>query len=161
MSSREAEIAEIAQKTTPNLWCDTEADEAAHHCASLFEDSRVVRVLRCTEAGPGESGTVVAVQFELAGQRFVGINGGPLFRFTEAVSLEVRCAAQEEVDRLREQLGEGGEHGPCGWVADRCGLSWQVVPNRLHELITDPDEAKVARVTKAVLGTGKLEAAAG
>lgn len=148
---------EIKQTITPNLWFDTNAEEAARFYAGIFDDSRIVRVLRYTEAGPGEPGTVMTVEFELAGQRFVGINGGPEFTFTEAISLEVRCESQEEVDRLWQRLGEGGEYVHCGWLKDKYGLSWQIVPQRLYDLITDPDEAKAARVTKAMLAMVKLD----
>ncbi|MBB5152828.1 VOC family protein [Saccharopolyspora phatthalungensis] len=151
---------EIKQKITPNLWFDTEAEEAAEYYAGIFDDSRVLEVQRYGEAGPGEPGTVMLVVFELAGQQFVGINGGPQFKFTEAISLEVTCGSQEEVDRLWQRLGEGGEHGPCGWLKDKYGLSWQVTPRRLLELVTDPDEAKAARVMKAMLAMSKIDIAA-
>jgi predicted 3-demethylubiquinone-9 3-methyltransferase (glyoxalase superfamily) len=153
-------MSEIKQKITPNLWFDTEAEEAAEYYTGIFENSRVLDVQRYTEAGPGEPGTVMTVQFELAGQQFVGINGGPHFKFTEAISLEVSCESQDEVDRLWQQLGEGGEHGPCGWLKDKYGLSWQIVPRRLIELITDPDEARAARAMKAMLGMSKIDIAA-
>jgi predicted 3-demethylubiquinone-9 3-methyltransferase (glyoxalase superfamily) len=152
-------MSEIKQKITPNLWFDTEAEEAAEYYTGIFENSRVVDVQHYGEAGPGEPGTVMTVQFELAGQQFVGINGGPQFKFTEAISLEVSCESQEEVDRLWQQLGEGGEHGPCGWLKDKYGLSWQIVPQRLVELLTDPDAAKAARAMKAMLGMSKIDIA--
>ncbi|TDC99614.1 VOC family protein [Saccharopolyspora terrae] len=150
---------EFAQKITPNLWFDTEAEEAAKYYCSIFPDSRIVHVMHRGEAGPGEPGTVLVVQFELFGQQFIGLNGGPQFTFTEAVSLEVTCESQEEIDRLWEQLGEGGEHGPCGWLKDRYGLSWQITPRRLLELITSPDPAVSDRVMKAMLSMGKLDIA--
>lgn len=156
-TGRETVMHEIKQKITPNLWFDTEAEEAAQYYASIFEDSRVLGVRRYGEAGPGEPGTVMLVEFELAGQKFVGINGGPEFKFTEAISLEVSCESQEEVDRLWQQLGEGGEYGPCGWLKDKYGLSWQITPRRLLELITDPDQAKADRVMKAMLGMSKID----
>ncbi|WP_190822728.1 VOC family protein [Saccharopolyspora pogona] len=150
---------EIKQKIITNLWFDTAAEEAARYYAGIFDDSRVVHVQRYGEAGPGEPGTVMTVLFELAGQQFVGINGGPQFKFTEAISLEVLCDSQHEVDRLWQQLGEGGEPGPCGWLKDKYGLSWQIVPRRLYELITAADEAKAQRAMKAMLSMGKLDIA--
>ncbi|MEV0086075.1 VOC family protein [Saccharopolyspora sp. NPDC050642] len=151
---------EIKQKIITNLWFDTQAEEAAQHYAGIFDDSRIVHVQRYGDAGPGEPGTVMTVLFELAGQQFVGINGGPEFKFTEAISLEVLCDSQDEVDRLWQRLGEGGEPGPCGWLKDKYGLSWQIVPRRLYELITDQDEAKAQRTMKAMLSMGKLDIAA-
>ncbi|MFI0465965.1 VOC family protein [Saccharopolyspora sp. 5N102] len=151
---------EVKQKITPNLWFDAQAEEAAEYYTGIFENSRVLDVQRYGEAGPGEPGTVMIVVFELAGQRFVGINGGPEFKFTEAISLEVLCDSQDEVDRLWQQLGEGGEPGPCGWLKDKYGLSWQIVPRRLYELITDPDEAKAQRAMAAMLKMSKLDIAA-
>ncbi|MGP4019917.1 VOC family protein [Saccharopolyspora sp. 5N708] len=150
---------EISQKITPNLWFDTQAEEAAEFYIGIFENSRVVDVLRYGDAGPGEPGTVMVVVFELAGQRLVGLNGGPEFKFTEAISLEVHCDSQEEVDRLWQRLGEGGEPGPCGWLKDKYGLSWQIVPTRFLELVTDPDQEKANRVMKAMYGMGKLDIA--
>lgn len=150
---------EFTQKITPNLWFDSEAEDAAKFYCSVFPDSRIVHVLHNGEAGTGEPGTVLVVQFELFGQKFVGLNGGPQFTFSEAVSLEVTCESQEEIDRLWEQLGEGGEHGPCGWLKDRYGLSWQVTPRRLLELITSSEPAVADRVTKAMLTMGKLDIA--
>ncbi|MET7637413.1 VOC family protein [Streptomyces sp. NPDC005438] len=147
------------QKITTNLWFDTEAEEAARFYASVFPNSRVVEVTHYGEAGPREPGTVMTVVFELAGQRFVGINGGPEFPFNEAVSLEVSCADQEEVDRMWESLGADGEWGPCGWLKDRYGLSWQIVPDRLNELIADPDREKSQRVMAAMLKMHKIEVA--
>ncbi|MGW5649275.1 VOC family protein [Saccharopolyspora sp. NPDC003752] len=151
---------EIKQKIITNLWFDTQAEEAAQHYAGIFDDSRIVRVQRYGDAGPGEPGTVMTVLFELAGQQFVGINGGPEFKFTEAISLEVLCDSQDEVDRLWQRLGEGGEPGPCGWLKDKYGLSWQIVPRRLYELIADQDETKARRAMKAMLSMGKLDIAA-
>ncbi|MEU9797040.1 VOC family protein [Streptomyces sparsogenes] len=145
------------QKITTFLWFDDQAEQAAHHYTSVFEDSRVVEIQRYGEAGPGEPGTVMTVTFELAGQRFTALNGGPQFTFTEAISLSVDCATQEEVDQLWERLGDGGEAGPCGWLKDRYGLSWQIVPRRLTELLRDPDPAKSARVMRAMLGMKKID----
>ncbi|MEU1789324.1 VOC family protein [Streptomyces sparsogenes] len=145
------------QKITTFLWFDDQAEQAAHHYTSVFEDSRVVEIQRYGEAGPGERGTVMTVTFELAGQRFIALNGGPQFTFTEAISLSVDCATQEEVDELWERLGDGGESGPCGWLKDRYGLSWQIVPRKLTELLRDPDPAKSARVMRAMLGMKKID----
>ncbi len=148
------------QKITTSLWFDTEAEEAAAFYTSLFDDSRIVTVTHYGEAGPREAGLVMTVEFELAGQRYVAINGGPEFPFTEAVSLQVSCEDQDEVDRLWKALGDGGEEGPCGWIKDRYGLSWQIVPTILDELIADPDAAKAKRVTEAMLQMGKIDVAA-
>ncbi|TVL91517.1 VOC family protein [Streptomyces sp. SAJ15] len=145
------------QKITPCLWFDTQAEEAVAHYTSIFPDSRVVDVQRFGEAGPREAGMVMLIVFELAGQEFQALNGGPEFTFNEALSLSVDCASQEEVDELWARLTEGGEPGPCGWLKDRFGVSWQIVPSRLTELMSDPDAAKVARVTRAMLGMGKID----
>ena len=145
------------QKVTPFLWFDDKAEEAAEFYTSLFENSRIVNVQRYGEAGRGEPGTVMTVEFELHGLRFVALNGGPEFKFTEAVSFLVNCETQEEVDELWEKLGEGGEHGPCGWLKDRYGLSWQITPAVLFELLADPDPGKSKRVMEAMLQMGKLE----
>ncbi|ADI04021.1 MULTISPECIES: VOC family protein [Streptomyces] len=145
------------QKITTFLWFDDQAEEAARHYTSIFDDSRVVDIQRYGEAGPGEPGTVMTVTFELAGQRFIALNGGPHFTFTEAISLSVDCATQDEVDELWARLGDGGEDGPCGWLKDKYGLSWQIVPRKLTELMSDPDPAKSARVTKAMLGMKKID----
>ncbi|MFD8870875.1 VOC family protein [Streptomyces sp. NPDC059590] len=145
------------QKITTFLWFDSQAEEAANHYTSIFDDSRIVDIRRYGEAGPGEAGTVMTVTFELAGQRFIALNGGPHFTFTEAISLSVDCATQEEVDELWARLGEGGEDGPCGWLKDKYGLSWQIVPRKLTELMSDPDPVKSAQVTKAMLGMKKID----
>ncbi|MFD8380078.1 VOC family protein [Streptomyces sp. NPDC059679] len=145
------------QKITTFLWFDDQAEEAARHYTSIFDDSRVVDIQRYGEAGPGEPGSVMTVTFELAGQRFIALNGGPHFTFTEAISLSVDCATQDEVDELWARLGDGGEEGPCGWLKDKYGLSWQIVPSKLTELMSDPDPAKSARVTKAMLGMKKID----
>jgi predicted 3-demethylubiquinone-9 3-methyltransferase (glyoxalase superfamily) len=150
----------MQQKIVPNLWFDTEAEEAARFYASIFKDSRIVNVAHYTEAGPREAGTVMTVEFELDGQRFVGINGGPEFKFDEAVSFQVTCESQEEVDYYWNALGEGGEEGPCGWLKDRFGLSWQVVPSGMEELFADPDPKRAERAMRAMLGMRKLDLAA-
>jgi predicted 3-demethylubiquinone-9 3-methyltransferase (glyoxalase superfamily) len=150
----------MQQKITPNLWFDTEAEDAANFYVSVFENSRIVTVTHYTEAGPRPAGMVMAVEFELDGQRFVGINGGPEFTFDEAVSFQINCETQDEIDSYWERLSEGGEDGPCGWLKDRYGLSWQVVPTGMEELFTDPDTARAERAMRAMLGMGKIDIAA-
>lgn len=145
------------QKITTNLWFDGQAEEAARFYTSLFDDSRITDVQHYSEVGPGEPGTVMTVTFELAGQQFVAINGGPEFSFTEAISLSVDCADQAEVDRLWARLTEGGEEGPCGWSKDRYGLSWQIVPRQLTDLLSDPDPARSEKAMKAMLGMKKID----
>ena len=150
----------MQQRIVPNLWFDTEAQEAAAWYVSVFDDSRIVNVTHYTEAGPRPAGMVMTVEFELDGQRFVGINGGPEFTFDEAVSFQVDCETQEEVDYYWEKLSAGGAEGPCGWLKDRYGLSWQVVPTGMEELFADPDPARAQRAMEAMLGMGKLDIAA-
>jgi predicted 3-demethylubiquinone-9 3-methyltransferase (glyoxalase superfamily) len=145
---------------SPCLWFDTEAEEAARFYTSVFPGSRVVDVQHYGSAGPREEGMVMIVEFALGGRRFLALNGGPEFTFNEAVSFEILCDSQEEVDRYWELLGEGGEHGPCGWLKDRFGVSWQVVPRRLNELVADPDREKAQRVIAAMLQMRKLDVAA-
>jgi predicted 3-demethylubiquinone-9 3-methyltransferase (glyoxalase superfamily) len=147
-------------RITPCLWFDTEGEEAARFYTSVFPNSRIVDVARYGEAGPREAGTVMAVKFELDGQEFVALNGGPEFTFDEAISFQIDCADQDEVDRYWTTLSEGGEEGPCGWLKDRFGLSWQVVPARLIELLSDPDEAKAQRAMAAMLEMRKIDIAA-
>jgi predicted 3-demethylubiquinone-9 3-methyltransferase (glyoxalase superfamily) len=142
---------------TPCLWFDTEGEDAAELYTSVFPNSKVLEVARYGSAGPRDEGTVMTVLFELDGQKFLALNGGPDFTFNEAVSFQIPCRDQEEVDFYWEKLGEGGEHGPCGWLKDRFGLSWQVVPTRLTELLADPDREKSQRVMAAMLQMGKLE----
>ena len=150
----------MQQKIIPNLWFDTEAEEAANFYISVFKSSRIVNVARYTEAGPRPAGMVMVVEFELDGQRFVGINGGPEFTFSEAVSLQIVCANQDEVDYYWERLSEGGQEGQCGWLKDRYGLSWQVVPTGMEELFADPDPQRAERAMKAMLKMSKLDIAA-
>jgi len=147
-------------KITPCLWFDTQGEEAARFYTSIFPNSRIVDVAHYGEAGPRDAGTVMVVQFELDGQEFVALNGGPEFTFDEAISFQIDCADQEEVDRYSEALTDGGEQGPCGWVKDRFGLSWQVVPKRMIELLSDPDEAKAQRAMAAMLEMRKIDIAA-
>ena len=150
----------MKQKIVPNLWFDTQAEEAATFYTSVFDDSRIVAVTHYTDAGPRPAGMVMTVEFELNGQRFVGINGGPEFTFDEAVSFQVDCETQEEIDCYWVRLSEGGEEGPCGWLKDRYGLSWQVVPTGMEELFNDPDRARATRAMEALLKMKKLDIAA-
>ena len=150
----------MQQRIAPNLWFDTEAEEAAAFYTSVFKSSRIVNVTHYMEAGPREAGMVMTVEFELDGQRFVGINGGPQFTFDEAVSFQINCETQEEVDYYWERLSEGGEEGPCGWLKDRYGLSWQVVPTGMEEFFSDPDPERAKRAMEAMLGMRKLDIAA-
>lgn len=151
----------MSQKIVPNLWFDTEAEEAAKFYVSVFEDSRIVAATHYTEAGPREAGMVLTVEFELRGQRFVAINGGPEFRFDEAVSFQIDCADQAEIDRFWELLIDGGgAESQCGWLKDRYGLSWQVVPDGMAELFNDPDPTRAERAMRAMLGMRKLDVAA-
>jgi predicted 3-demethylubiquinone-9 3-methyltransferase (glyoxalase superfamily) len=144
-------------KITPCLWFDTQGEEAAEHYTSIFPNSRITHVARYGEAGPRAAGTVMTVTFELDGQKFVALNGGPDFTFNEAISFQVDCAGQDEVDAYWSKLSEGGEQGPCGWLKDRFGVSWQIVPSVLPELLADPDREKAQRVMAAMLSMGKIE----
>jgi predicted 3-demethylubiquinone-9 3-methyltransferase (glyoxalase superfamily) len=147
-------------RITPNLWFDTQAEEAASFYVSVFKNSRIVSVVPYTEVGPREAGMTMTVEFELDGQRFVGINGGPEFTFSEAVSMQVDCQDQDEIDYFWERLGEGGEEGPCGWLKDRYGLSWQVAPADMAEFFADADPARANRAMAAMLTMGKIDIAA-
>jgi predicted 3-demethylubiquinone-9 3-methyltransferase (glyoxalase superfamily) len=147
------------QTITPCLWFDTEGEEAARFYTSVFPSSKIVDVARYGSAGPRPEGTVMTVSFELDGQQFVALNGGPQFTFNEAISFQVSCESQEEVDRFWSKLSEGGEEGPCGWLKDRFGVSWQIVPTRLPELLGDPDREKSQRVMAAMLNMRKIEIA--
>ncbi|MGW7267389.1 VOC family protein [Streptomyces sp. NPDC054842] len=146
---------------TTCLWFDGRAEEAADFYVSVFKNSRIGRVGRYTEAGPGPAGSVMVVEFEANGQKFVALNGGPQFTFSEAVSFQIVCDDQEEVDHYWDRLTEdGGEAGPCGWLKDRFGLSWQVFPSRLIDMIADPDPVKAARTTQAMYAMSKIDLAA-
>ena len=149
----------MPKEIVPNLWFDTEAEEAANFYCSVFDNSKVRSVSHYTEAGPREAGMVMTVEFELDGQRFVGINGGPQFSFDEAVSFQVTCESQEELDYYWERLSEGGQEGPCGWLKDRFGLSWQVVPKGMDEVFADPDPERARRAMQAMLKMGKIDIA--
>ena len=149
------------QKITPFLWFDNQAEEAANFYVSVFPDSKIVKVVRNTAGGPGPAGSVLTVAFELDGLSLVGLNGGPHFKFTEAVSFVVNCQSQEEVDRYWEKLtAGGGAPVQCGWLKDKFGLSWQVVPTVLPELLTNPDAAKAGRAMQAMMTMTKIDIAA-
>jgi predicted 3-demethylubiquinone-9 3-methyltransferase (glyoxalase superfamily) len=145
------------QKITPFLWFDGKAEEAMNFYVSIFKNAKIVSVTRYGEAGPGPKGTVMTAKFELDGQEFVALNGGPQFTFTEAISFVVNCATQQEVDEFWEKLSEGGEKSRCGWLKDKYGLSWQVVPTVLVEMIQDKDAEKSKRVMQAMLQMDKLD----
>jgi predicted 3-demethylubiquinone-9 3-methyltransferase (glyoxalase superfamily) len=145
------------QKITPFLWFDDKAEEAMNFYVSIFKNSKRGRISRYGEAGPGPKGAVMVVTFRLDGQEFMALNGGPHFKFTEAISLLVDCETQDEVDALWEKLSEGGAKGQCGWLKDKYGLSWQIVPTALGEMMSDPDPEKSKRVMNAMLQMKKLD----
>jgi predicted 3-demethylubiquinone-9 3-methyltransferase (glyoxalase superfamily) len=145
---------------TTCLWFDNQAEEAANYYLGIFKDSTLGSIVRYTEAGPGPAGSVLTVEFELNGQKFVGVNGGPMFTFSEAISFQIRCADQGEVDYYWSRLTEGGDEIQCGWLKDRYGVSWQVVPAALIEMVSDPDPVKAARTTEAMFTMTKLDIAA-
>lgn len=148
------------QKITPFLWFNDQAEEAANLYVSLFKDSKILTLSRYGDSGPGPKGSVMVVEFELAGQKFQALNGGPIFKFTEAVSLMVHCDSQEEVDTLWSKLtANGGQESQCGWLKDRFGLSWQIVPKRFMELMQDKDPKRVQRVVQAMMTMKKLDIA--
>jgi len=147
------------QKITPFLWFDGKAEEAANFYVSIFKNSKIVSVTRYGEAGPGPKGTVMIVKFQLGGEEFLALNGGPQFTFSPAVSLVANCETQAEVDELWEKLSAGGEKLNCGWLTDKYGLSWQVVPMLVGELMQDKDAEKTNRVMQAIMGMNKLEIA--
>lgn len=145
------------QKITPMLWFDENAEEAVNHYISIFKNSRIVKMARCGEAGPGPKGSVLTIGFELEGQAFTALNGGPLFKFSEAISLVVNCETQEEVDELWDKLSEGGQKGQCAWLKDKFGVSWQVIPTASIEMLCGDDEAKSARVIRAMMSMSKID----
>lgn len=145
------------QKITPFLWFDNQAEEAVNFYTSVFKNSKILSFARYGEAGPGPAGAVMTANFELNGQEFVALNGGPLFKFTEAVSFVVNCETQAEVDHYWEKLSEGGEKSRCGWLKDKFGLSWQIVPTILGELMSDGDPERAKRVALAMLEMDKLD----
>jgi predicted 3-demethylubiquinone-9 3-methyltransferase (glyoxalase superfamily) len=145
---------------TTCLWFDTQGEEAAHFYLGIFKDSKLGRIGRYTDAGPGPAGSVMVVEFELNGQKFIGLNGGPQFTFNESISFQIPCADQAEVDYYWSRLSEGGQEVACGWLKDKYGVSWQVVPTTVIDLISDPDPEKAARASKAMLSMTKLDIAA-
>ena len=150
----------MAQKIVPNLWFDTEAEEAAEFYTSVFKEGRILGKTHYTEGAPREAGMVMTVDWEVNGMRFTGINGGPDFKFDEAVSFEIRCEDQDEVDYYWDRLREGGgEEGPCGWLKDRFGLSWQVVPAGMDEVFASSDPGRAQRAMQAMLQMSKLDIA--
>jgi predicted 3-demethylubiquinone-9 3-methyltransferase (glyoxalase superfamily) len=144
-------------KITPFLWYDNNAEEAMNYYVSIFKNSKVLSVTRNQEGGPGTPGTILTASFELDGQEFIALNGGPHFKFTEAVSFSVNCETQEEVDEMWEKLSEGGEKGRCGWLKDKFGLSWQVNPTVLGEMLRDKDPEKAKRVMQAMLQMDRFD----
>jgi predicted 3-demethylubiquinone-9 3-methyltransferase (glyoxalase superfamily) len=151
--------AKMTQQITPFLWFDGNAEEATNFYTSTFKNSRVLSIKRCGEAGPGPKGTVMTTSFVLNGQEFVALNGGPRFKFTEAISFVVTCETQDEIDYYWDKLREGGEPQQCGWLKDRFGLSWQIVPRALYKLAGDSDPEKVSRVMQAMLQMVKFDIA--
>ena len=145
------------QKITPCLWFDFKAEEAVAHYLSIFKNSKIVSTTRCGDAGPGPKGAVMTILFEIEGQKFLALNGGPHFAFTPAISLIVDCADQAEVDRLWERLGEGGKPRQCGWLTDKFGVSWQIVPRLILRIMQSGDQAAIERVMRAVLPMKKLD----
>ena len=157
-------MAHIKQKLTPCLWFDTQAEEAAHFYTSIFANSQIKQIARYARAGHEvhgrEPGSVMVVEFELEGQTFTALNGGPLFKFSEAVSFQVMCETQGEIDRFWTRLSEGGQEGQCGWLKDRFGLSWQIVPSELPQMIVNAADEQRERVMAAIMKMKKLDVAA-
>ena len=147
------------QKITPFLWFDNNAEEAVNHYLAIFKNSKIGTVIRCGDAGPGPKGSVLTIAFQLEGQEFIALNGGPVFKFNEALSLSVDCKTQQEVDNLWEKLSDGGQKGQCGWLKDKFGLSWQVVPSALVEMLQDQDAEKAKRVMAAMMQMSKIDIA--
>lgn len=146
------------QKITPYLWFDGQAEEAANFYTSIFKNSKILNISRYPEGAPGLAGKVMTATFELNGQEFVALNGGPQYKFTEAISFLVDCRTQKEVDDLWEKLtADGGEEGPCGWLKDKFGVSWQIIPTALGEMLSDPNPSKAQRVMEAMLKMKKIE----
>lgn len=147
------------QKITTFLWFDNQAEEAANFYVSIFKNSRIGKISRYGDAGPGPKGAAMLVTFQIEGQEFIALNGGPQFKFTPAISLLVNCETQQEVDQLWDRLSEGGQKSRCGWLQDKYGLSWQVVPTALSKLMNDPDPQKAGRVMQAMLQMDKIDIA--
>ena len=144
------------KRITPFLWFENQAEEAANYYASIFKSSKVGRITRWGDVGPGPKGSVLTIEFTLDGQDFIGLNGGPEFKFSEAVSFSVECKDQQEVDDYWEKLSAGGEQGPCGWLKDKYGLSWQINPTILNEMLNDPNQAKADAAMQAMMGMKKI-----
>jgi predicted 3-demethylubiquinone-9 3-methyltransferase (glyoxalase superfamily) len=147
----------MEQKITPCLWFDGNAEDAINFYLSIFEDSKILNATRYGDAGPGPTGTLMTATFELRGQEFMALNAGPQFKFTEAISFFVDCKTQEEVDNFWEKLSEGGQKSQCGWLKDKFGLSWQIIPDALRKLLGDKDPKKAERVMRAMLTMTKIE----
>jgi predicted 3-demethylubiquinone-9 3-methyltransferase (glyoxalase superfamily) len=147
------------QKITPFLWFDNNAEEAVNHYLSIFKNSKITKIVRYGDAGPGPKGSVMTIAFQLEGLYFIALNGGPIFKFTEAISLSVDCKTQQEVDELWEKLSDGGQQGQCGWLKDKYGLSWQIVPSVLVEMLQDKDAEKSKRVMQSMLQMRKIDIA--
>lgn len=147
------------QKITPFLWFDGKAEEAANFYTSIFKNSKIVDTMRSGDAGPGPTGSVLGVTFALDGQKFIALNGGPMFKFSPAISFFVHCETQDEVDKFWEALSAGGQKQQCGWLQDKYGVSWQIVPTVLDKMLRDPDSAKSSRVMKAMMQMHKLDIA--
>jgi predicted 3-demethylubiquinone-9 3-methyltransferase (glyoxalase superfamily) len=147
------------QKITPFLWYDNNAEEAVNHYTSIFKNSKITNIARYGDAGPGPKGSVMTIEFQLEGRDFIALNGGPMFKFTEAISLSVDCKSQQEVDELWEKLSADGQPGQCGWLKDKYGLSWQIVPSILVEMLQDKDGEKSKRVMQAMLQMRKIDIA--
>jgi|SRR5438270_7339099 len=145
------------QKITPFLWFNDQAEEAMHFYTSIFKNSKVGQISRYGKGGPGPEGKVMSATFQLEGQEFMALNGGPLFQFTEAISFFVNCETQEEVDELWEKLSAGGEKSRCGWLKDKYGLSWQIIPSALSQMLQDKDPERSKRVMQAMLKMSKIE----
>ncbi len=150
-------MSNVTQKITPFLWFDNQAEQAMNFYLSIFKNSRPLKVARYSEAGPGPKGLVMTASFELNGQEFAAINGGPYYKITPAISFVVNCATQDEVDYYWDKLSAGGALQQCGWLTDKFGVSWQVVPTILPELLTGPDAARAMRVTQAMMKMNKLD----
>ena len=147
------------QKITPFLWYDNNAEEAVSLCISVFKNSKITDITRYGDAGPGPKGSVMTIAFQLEGQDFIALNGGPMSKFTDAISLSVDCKTQQEVDELWEKLSAGGQPGQCGWLKDKFGLSWQIVPSALVEMLQDQDAEKSNRVMQAMMQMRKIDVA--
>ena len=153
-------VTACVQTISPCLWFDTQAEEAAKFYASIFRNSKIRQVSHYGESGPGKKGSVMTVAFELDGREFLALNGGPHFKFNEAVSFQVSCETQAEIDHFWSRLSQGGQEAPCGWLKDKYGVSWQIVPTVLGEMMADPDRAKAKRAADAMMKMVKLNIAA-